>query len=220
MNPLDAPHHLRFSEWNDYREGCVIRRPVKDSKGSWVNIGLAKQDCQVDLQLQEGTRVTVKLTEKDFNWGARYYTGAVVGQNEPYELTGKYWGYQVRVAHSVEEVFSESPHEGGYDLKVGDSPQNGDILDFVDFQKYEGFKHGLVFFGGLTGIEGLVEDLEGNENLKASETRSLFHEYVNASPEIGSRSLRTEEALLMSMGALLPKLRAAGQKAPIGNTKK
>ena len=45
MNPLDAPHHLRANEWNEYREGCVIRRPVKDSKGSWVNIGIAKQDC-------------------------------------------------------------------------------------------------------------------------------------------------------------------------------
>lgn len=40
MNPLDAPHHLRVDEWFGYREGCVIRRPVKEGKGSWVNIGL------------------------------------------------------------------------------------------------------------------------------------------------------------------------------------
>ena len=72
--------------------------------------------------MQEGTRVTVKLEEKDFNWNARYYTGKVVSQNEPYEKTGKYWGYQVRVAHSISEVFAECPYEGGYDLKIGDAP--------------------------------------------------------------------------------------------------
>jgi len=40
MNPLDAAHHLRANEWSKYREGVVIKRPVKDGKGSWVNIGL------------------------------------------------------------------------------------------------------------------------------------------------------------------------------------
>ena len=219
MNPLDAGHHLRANGWNEYREGCVVKRPVKENKGSWVNVGLFKQDCQVDLQLQEGTRVTVKLNESDFNWDAKYYTGKVVGQNEPFEKTGTYWGYQVRVAHSISEVFEECPHEGGYDLKVGESRQNGDVLDFIDFQKYQGFKHALVFFGGLTGIEGLVEELETGENFKASETRKLFNEYVNTCPEIGSRSLRTEESLLMSMGALMPNLRAIGNKTTIGSFK-
>lgn len=65
MNPLNTPHHLRADEWSQYREGVVINRPIKKGKGSWVNIGF-KKDCQVDLLLEEGTRVTVKLDEKDF----------------------------------------------------------------------------------------------------------------------------------------------------------
>jgi predicted SPOUT superfamily RNA methylase MTH1 len=44
MNPLDTPHHMRATEWTQYREGVVINRPVKDAKGSWVNIGVYK-DC-------------------------------------------------------------------------------------------------------------------------------------------------------------------------------
>ncbi len=44
MNPLDTPHHMRATEWTPYREGVVINRPVKDSRGSWVNIGIHK-DC-------------------------------------------------------------------------------------------------------------------------------------------------------------------------------
>ena len=52
---------------------------------------------------------------------------------------GKYWGYQVRVAHSIKEVFQECPYEGGYDLKIGDASngdKKGEIIDFVDFSKY------------------------------------------------------------------------------------
>ena len=51
---------MRATEWTTYREGVVINRPVKDMKGSWVNIGVYK-DCQINIALQEGTRVTVKL---------------------------------------------------------------------------------------------------------------------------------------------------------------
>ena len=62
--------------------------------------------------------------------------------------SGKYWGYQVRVAHSIDEVFNDCPYENGYDLKIGDSC-NGDYLDFINFENRKGFSHGLVFFGGL-----------------------------------------------------------------------
>ena len=44
MNPLDAPHHLRITEWGEYREGVSLPRPVKPGKGSWANIGLTR-DC-------------------------------------------------------------------------------------------------------------------------------------------------------------------------------
>jgi predicted SPOUT superfamily RNA methylase MTH1 len=66
MNPLEGQHHLRGTEWCQYREGVIINRPVREAKGSWVNIGLTKE-CQVDMQLQEGTRVTVRLNEKTFS---------------------------------------------------------------------------------------------------------------------------------------------------------
>ena len=66
VNPLEAFHHLKVTDWFKYREGVVINRPVKDNKGSWVNIGLYK-DCQVDMFIQEGTRVTVKLNENSFD---------------------------------------------------------------------------------------------------------------------------------------------------------
>lgn len=50
MNPLDTPHHMRATEWSQYREGVVANRPVRDDRGSWVNIGVYK-DCQIDVAL-------------------------------------------------------------------------------------------------------------------------------------------------------------------------
>lgn len=165
--------------------------------------------------------MTVKLEETDFNPEARYYNGTVVSQTEPFVKDGQYWGYQVRVAHSINEVFDQCPFDGGYDLKIGDSPA-GEYLDFVDMTKYKGFEHACVFFGGLEGIEGLVDDLEENTNLKVSEVRGLFNEYINTCPERGCResSLRTEESLLISLGALMPKLRANGKRKKLHHKKK
>ena len=53
MNPLNTPHHFKFDEWSQFREGVVINRPSKKGRGSWVSVGL-KKDCQVDLNIEEG----------------------------------------------------------------------------------------------------------------------------------------------------------------------
>lgn len=43
-----------------FREGVVTNKPAKETKGSYVNIGLLN-DCLVDKILNAGLRVTVKL---------------------------------------------------------------------------------------------------------------------------------------------------------------
>lgn len=40
LPPLDAPHHLRSTEWGPYREG-VVRRSAK-GEGSFIDVGLDK----------------------------------------------------------------------------------------------------------------------------------------------------------------------------------
>jgi predicted SPOUT superfamily RNA methylase MTH1 len=118
MNPLDTPHHVRATEYSEYREGVVIRRPTKADKGSWVNIGF-KQDCQIDKKIQENTRVTIKLLEDkvDPNFKCKFhylnaeYNGYAVSPYEPKERKGLYWGYHVRVANSFKAAFDECPFE-------------------------------------------------------------------------------------------------------------
>lgn len=40
--PLECHHHLKQDELFPYREGVVIKRPVKENSGSWVDVGLLK----------------------------------------------------------------------------------------------------------------------------------------------------------------------------------
>ncbi len=42
MNPIEARHHLKYEEYERYREGVVVNRPVKPTEGSWCEIGLKK----------------------------------------------------------------------------------------------------------------------------------------------------------------------------------
>mmetsp|Transcript_41605 Transcript_41605/g.54799 ORF Transcript_41605/g.54799 Transcript_41605/m.54799 type:complete len:80 (+) Transcript_41605:1905-2144(+) len=67
----------------------------------------------------------------------------------------------------------------------------------------------MVFFGGLEGIEGLVE-LEEESELKPQDVQAMFDLYLNTCPEQGVRTIRTEEAILLSMAAILPRMRAIG----------
>lgn len=136
----------------------------------------------------------------------------MVSPFEPFE-NGTYWGYQVRQANNLQEVFDGSIYEEPYDLKIGTSDR-GEMSDFVDYTtKGSGFRRILLFFGGLDGIEGLVEQEEGME-LKVSEVNKLFDFYINTCPEQGTRTIRTEEAILISLADLYPVFRAVGLHAP------
>ena len=189
MNPLDAPHHLRQDEWSIYREGVVINRPVKNEKGSWVNIGLRK-DCQIEIKLAVGTRVTVKINE-DQDAEVKYFTGTVVSQLEPKEKLGKYWGYNVRIAENLSEALNNCPYiEGKYDLMLGTSDK-GESYRSLEIKELPYYKHAMILFGGLPGIEGLIE---ADENMKVppEDAEKLFQYYVNTCPDQGCRTIRTE----------------------------
>ncbi|KAL3214434.1 hypothetical protein MRX96_034903 [Rhipicephalus microplus] len=68
------------------------------------------------------------------------------------------------------------------------------------------FEHVLVVFGGLKGLEAA---LEADEALDVDDPEFLFNYYLNTCPSQGSRTIRTEEAILISLSALRPKIVAA-----------
>uniref|UniRef100_A0A1A8L6V0 28S rRNA (uridine-N(3))-methyltransferase n=1 Tax=Nothobranchius pienaari TaxID=704102 RepID=A0A1A8L6V0_9TELE len=199
LNPLDSPHHMRIDEESDYREGRVLDKPPKAGKGSVVSCGMRK-DVRIDKQLQPGLRVTVKLN-KTWDQASRLHKGVVVAPHVPRTEGGLYWGYTVRLASCLSSVFTESPYKEGYDLTVGTSERGTS----VDQATLSPFKHLLVVFGGLRGLEASVDS---DMNLDASDPSLLFDLYLNTCPGQGSRTIRTEEAILISMAALRPKITA------------
>ncbi|TQD90294.1 hypothetical protein C1H46_024122 [Malus baccata] len=58
------------------------------------------------------------------------------------------------------------------------------------------YRHLLIAFGGLAGLE---ESVEEDANLKAKNVREVFDLYLNTCPHQGSRTIRTEEAILISL---------------------
>nr|CAD7399159.1 unnamed protein product [Timema poppensis] len=198
LNPLDAPHHLRQTDEFAFREGIVTNLPSKPGQSS-VNVGLYK-DITVDKALTPGIRVTVKMQPN--NKGTKKIRGTVVAPTAPRTETGIYWGYNVRLALTLGNVFCQSPYPGGYDLTIGTSDK-GRNVDELPAQSLSDCSHALVVFGGLSGLEAA---LENDEKLMVDDPSFLFDHYLNTCPNQGSRTIRTEEAILISMAALRSKL--------------
>ncbi|XP_054468383.1 putative methyltransferase C9orf114 homolog [Anoplopoma fimbria] len=200
LNPLDSPHHMRIDDESEYREGIVLDRPIAQGKGSLVNCGMRK-DVRIDKQLQSGLRVTVKLNNTQ-NQESKICKGTVVPPHLPRTEGGIYWGYSVRLASCLSAVFTESPYEEGYDQTIGTS-EKGSNMDQTTLSP---FKHLLVVFGGLQGLEASVDT---DQNLEVTDPSVLFDLYLNTCPGQGSRTIRTEEAILVSMSGLRQKITAA-----------
>jgi len=202
LNPLDTPHHMKASEECEFREGIVLDKPVKPGKGSFVNVGLFKE-VQIDKALRTGLRVTVRMGKYDENKSV--LQGTAVSPLQPRQQKGLYWGYQVRVATSLGAVFTECPYRGGYDCLIGTSERGKSVDTFTMPQ----FKHMLLVFGGVKGLES---SLDADQILDMDDPSLLFHHYLNTCPGQGSHTIRTEEAILITLAALRPKINTANIK--------
>eukprot|EP00033_Pygsuia_biforma_P002722 GCRY01003006.1.p1 GENE.GCRY01003006.1~~GCRY01003006.1.p1 ORF type:complete len:363 (-),score=87.43 GCRY01003006.1:48-1136(-) len=199
LNPLDAPHQMRADEWSRFREGVVANKKVKGDEAH-INVGLDR-DVRVKVPLKPGVRVTVDLGAKRQKPAhKKLYTGELVSPSTPV-AHGTYWGYTTRLAKTFKAVFEESPYDGGYDHLVGTSERGKNVYD-PDFKLPE-YKHLLIVFGGLHGLE---ESLESDDRIHVADPAQLFHTYINPCPNQGSRTIRTEEAILVTMSALAPHL--------------
>lgn len=199
LPPLDAPHHARADEWTPWREGVVLAGVA--GAGSVVDVGL-DAPALVAAPLRAGARVTVRLGEKrtaaeavpealasSAPGGA--IAGALAPPGEPRDAAGTYWGYTVRVATSLRAAM-----EGGrspYDWTVGTSERGVDARAAT--RAAPSFSAALVVFGGPAGLEAADPVAP-----------ALFDAWVNTCPGQGSRTIRTEEAVLVSLAVLQPAL--------------
>jgi len=200
LNPLDCPHHMRANEKAPFREGVVLKRPVKKGRGSFVDCGIDKE-VQLDREITAGTRVTVRM--ESYDTGSKYYRGTAISPDTPRTEQGLYWGYRVRLADTLSAAFTECPYSAGYDMTIGTS-DTGTCIDNVEVRH---FSHCLIFLGGLQGLEPVIESDESLSNTSAVD---LFDYYLNTCPDQGSRTIRTEEALFITLSSLRQQLTAGG----------
>lgn len=163
-----------------------------------INVGLYN-DVRVDKVLTTGFRITVKIPPGQEN--PKKIKGQIVPPSLPRSETGVYWGYSVRLASSLSEIFTKCPYPKGYDLSIGTSDK-GALVDDVDTKSLK-YKHALIVFGGLSGIE---EAVEADSNLNIDDASLVFNKYLNTCPHQGSRTIRTEEAILVTLAELRTKL--------------
>jgi predicted SPOUT superfamily RNA methylase MTH1 len=203
LPPLDAPHHMRSNEWCEYREG-VVWGFDEGLKESIIDIGLDK-NAVVDSKLPTGARVTLNVgaQEQAVCLGETQYLRAQIANPlDPKAKINKYWGYTTRIAKNLDDLFGQSPFQGGYDLTIGTSERGEEAsccsLSFPEYQ------HALIVIGGPQGLEYCLQnDPKRSEH---SEPSTLFDRYLNVCPDQGSRTIRTEEALLILLTFLKPGL--------------
>lgn len=94
--------------------------------------------------------------------------------------------------------------QDGYDLKVGTS-ERGSIQSAAALQ-LPPHQHALIGFGGPQGLE---ECLKRDPAKSVTNAEELFDMWLNTCPDQGSRTIRTEEALLISLAYFQPALQSA-----------
>ncbi|EFJ27785.1 hypothetical protein SELMODRAFT_95276 [Selaginella moellendorffii] len=194
LPPLDSPHHLR-------KQACCHSEKVARGNGCYADVGLG-QDVLIQETVKAGTRITVAMgsTDKNLKRGKL----SVVPSSTPRESAGLYWGYTVRVVDRLTKAFSDSSFEEGYDYTIGTSEHGEKVL--TSDLRVPSFRHALIVFGGPAGLEESLE-LDGSSTVK--DVRELFTRYLNTCPLQGSRTIRTEEAIFISLQFLQePLLRA------------
>jgi methyltransferase len=139
--------------------------------------------------------------------------GQVVSPRAQTETDGTYWGYTVRMASSLQAVWDECPFDDTptYDLKIGTSERGNESVDTVSGRAFKlpPYRHALIVLGGVAGLEECV-DADESLLIGGNLTHTLFDKWVNICPYQGSRTIRTEEAILITLAKLSPQLWAAG----------
>jgi methyltransferase len=122
----------------------------------------------------------------------------------PRTEAGYFWGYTVRKCSSLSNVFTQSPYEDGYDISIGTSERGTPLSRAFPGHDTLNFSHLLIVFGGPRGLEyaSMNDEELSSMNISQGRTKELFDHWVNVLPGQGSRTIRTDEAMLIALTAL------------------
>jgi predicted SPOUT superfamily RNA methylase MTH1 len=176
--PLRTPHHALLSDEMEYREGIVAK--VGPDGSVWVDIGSDSPSLmKTPERVRVGERVSVRICSR------RPVTVQLVNKKD----IPLYWGYDVRVMDSLHDALEI---EG---LRICTSrdglPVTAEMLSEIR-EKTRG-KVSIAFGSPGKGLDALLID-EGHK-------LEDYSDYVvNSVPGQGASTVRTEEAVFITMG--------------------
>ncbi|KAF2131856.1 DUF171-domain-containing protein [Dothidotthia symphoricarpi CBS 119687] len=186
----------------------------------YVHCGLphpVRVSAPASAPIEPGMRTTVRFTTPSAppSWphlsqsACESLAATACESSLPRQEAGYYWGYTVRRAASLSAVFSECEFPDGYDYTIGTSERGVDVravLPGGDHAAPQKFKHLLLVFGGVAGLEPAVANdaMLVEKGLGKATAHTLFDAWVNLVPGQGSRTIRTEEAVEFGLCALKP----------------
>jgi predicted SPOUT superfamily RNA methylase MTH1 len=177
LPPLRTPHHPtgELSE-GDYRQGLTLKRT---KKGTIVDIGTDRNAlCKEKLSVNKVMSFKVVKLGKEI----------VIDPDVP----DFYWGYKVLSTNKnlYESIRTLKP---GPDLVIGTSRYATPITSVLEEvkDKLKGSKHTAILFGGpYSGIDELISGQDEKEIIDLE---------VNTVPSQGTKTVRTEEAVLATL---------------------
>lgn len=179
LPPLRTPHHPDVDGKGfscEYREGVVLG---KKGNKLLVDVGL-ETPITVEGEGAVGTRVTVKLSRTERR--------VISSSSVPY-----YWGFKVSIVSGLGGL-SERYQEY---LRIATSFYGEPINELKDslIRVLRGKRGVLVAFGSRKGLFEIARD-------EGADLRSLFDLVINFIPSQGTYTVRTEEALPISLSIL------------------
>lgn len=188
LPPLRSQHHPLVSRLEDLKDGeirdGVVISTQKD--GVFVDVGVKQHAFICNLHLTIGRRVTVKLKK-----GEDRLEGRVMKRNE----VPVYWGYRVKPSKLM---FGKLLGDLNFDLVIGTSRFGRPIQKVCSEleDRWRGSRRILVAFGAPS--QGLFNVVK-REKL---DLESITDFIINVFPDQEVETVRTEEAVLVTLGFL------------------
>ncbi|MGD9131634.1 MAG: RNA methyltransferase [Candidatus Bathyarchaeota archaeon] len=187
LPPLRTPHHplqkrAKKLKTGEHREGAVVS---VTEEGSLVDIGVERPVLIAD-KLPVNRRVTIEITK------AGKHPRVALADREEIEA---YWGYTVTPSKLS---FGQLAKAHAYDLVIATSKMGAPLPQVADKlkERWKKADNILVAFGAPT--QGLQE-IVAQENLSLDRVADFT---VNTIPDQGTETVRTEEALYVTLALL------------------
>ena len=187
--PHNVPSSLTEVKVGDFRDGVIVAR-----NGSFVEVDVGlKETVKCQGSYRSGERVTLRLVEL-----GKVLRGEIVGASKVSicrpDVKRLYWGYRVYKAGSLGKVLKDQP----LSLKIGTSRYGAPVQEVLPSlsKDLKISQSTLVAFGSpKLGLGDILK----REKLNP---KDVFDYFVNAAPDQQTATIRTEEAILISLGIL------------------